>query len=971
MDRRNLLRGGLAVAGGFALAGRAVTGAWAAGAGPAITLVGNSSGGGLYHPYPPGLTRTPLLKLPSGAVRASGWLAQQLALDTTGIAGRYDQVSHFLNTGTTGWINPGQPGWEEVPYWLRGLTSLAGVTGDAGLRAKVSSWVDGIVGTTAPDGFFGPTSLRTSLGGGPDFWPFMPLLQALRSYQEYSGDGRIVPMLTNFFHHQNGFGASAFNQSWASVRWATNLDSVYWLFARTGDSTLLALADKIHQYGANYVNNLPTLHNVNLAQGFTEPAFAALRGDASLTQASYTDYATIQNTYGQFSGGGFTGDEIARPGYGDPRQGFETCGIVEYMQSFESMVRMTGDPTWADGTENLAFNSLPAAMEPNHTSLHYITSANSIQLDNYAKTQGQFQNGFAMQAYLLGIDQYRCCPHNYGQGWAYFTENTWLATADNGLAAMLYAPCTVTAQVAAGATVTLTENTNYPFDGSVTVTLSTPGAVAFPLYLRVPAWCASPSVTLNGVPVSAAGGPGFVTLNRTWSNGDVITLSFPMSVTTNTWTANHNSVSVHRGPLVYALQIGQNFLRHNDAGSSWAEYEVFPTSAWNYGLLPGTFTALSADERLPGAAPTSSAAEAGGNPFTPDGTPVAVTAQAKAIPNWKQDQQNVVSPLQPSPVASGEATDTVRLIPMGAAALRVTSFPTVATGGRDWQLPATPSASWCWSGDTVTALDSGYDPGSSYDQSHARFTWWDHLGTAEWAQYTYTSPVRVSAVSVYWYDDTGHGSCRVPASWHVEYQTGPGTWQAVAGASAYGVAVNTYNRTTFGAVTTNALRLVVQLQAGVSGGILQWNVTASQAIVADGVWYRVRNRNSGLVLGVAGMSTSDSAQVVQFTDNGTTDHLWQFVPVGNDWYKVQNQNSGLVLAVDAMSQANSAAVRQYHDNGSADHYWQLIDNGDGWYRIRNRNSGLVLGVAGMSTSDSAQVVQFEDNGTADHLWQFG
>jgi hypothetical protein len=124
-------------------------------------------------------------------VRASGWLAEQLALDAGGLAGRYDEVSHFLDQATTGWLHPDQGGWEEVPYRLRGLTALAGVTGDAGLRAKAASWVDGILGTAQPDGFFG---------------------------------------------YQGTFGASAFNQSWGSVR---------------------ALTDTIHRYGANYVDNIP------------------------------------------------------------------------------------------------------------------------------------------------------------------------------------------------------------------------------------------------------------------------------------------------------------------------------------------------------------------------------------------------------------------------------------------------------------------------------------------------------------------------------------------------------------------------------------------------------------------------------------------------------------------------------------------------------------------------------------------
>ena len=60
--------------------------------------------------------------------------------------------------------------------------------------------------------------------------------------------------------------------------------------------------------------------------------------------------------YGQFPGGGFAGDENYRAGFTDPRQGFETCGIVEFMASHEVLTRLTGDPLWADRCEELAFN---------------------------------------------------------------------------------------------------------------------------------------------------------------------------------------------------------------------------------------------------------------------------------------------------------------------------------------------------------------------------------------------------------------------------------------------------------------------------------------------------------------------------------------------------------------------------------------------------------------------------------------
>src|SRR5262249_17324935 len=162
---------------------------------------------------------------------------------------------------------------------------------------------------------------------------------------------------------------------------------------------------------ANWVNNIPTLHNVNIAQGFREPAqYWMLSGDPAHRAAAYQNYDAVQGTFGQFPGGGFAGDENARPGFTDPRQGFETSAIVEYILSHEILTRITGAAVWGDRVEELAFNSLPAALDPLGRSLHYITSANAVDLDNAAKTQAQFQNGFAMQSYRPGVDQYRCCP---------------------------------------------------------------------------------------------------------------------------------------------------------------------------------------------------------------------------------------------------------------------------------------------------------------------------------------------------------------------------------------------------------------------------------------------------------------------------------------------------------------------------------------------------------------------------------
>ena len=744
ISRRTLLRGGVLTA--AALTASPVLRASAASARVAPAR------GGLYAPNAAPLAPTAFLRLPPGAVTPSGWLAGQLQLQLAGLCGKYQDTSHFLNTGTTGWLNPSQIGWEEVPYWLRGYGDLGYVTGDATTLSEASSWLDGILGTQASDGFFGPTGLRTSLNGGPDFWPYMPLLQALRTHQEYTGDTRVIPALTSFFRYMNAQSGSVFSSSWISYRVADGLDSIFWLYNRTGDAFLLTLADTMHTQSANWLNNLPTPHNVNLAQGFREPAVYAQRSSQSgMTQDSYDNYASIFNTYGQFPGGGFAGDENCRSGYTDPRQGYETCGIVEMMASHELLNRLTGDPVWADRCEQLAFNMLPAALDPWGKGTHYITSANSIDLSNTPKTHGQFSNTFAMQAYMPGVDQYRCCPHNYGMGWPYFTEELWLATPDNGLCAAMYAPCSVTAKVtSSGTPVTITESTGYPFTNTVTLTVKLSAPTAFPLYLRVPGWCSTPSIKVNGQNVSAPAGPAYTSISRTWANGDTVTIQLPSSPVVSTWAGN-SALSVSNGALDYSLQIGENYVQF--AGNTeFPEYEVHATTPWNYALdLPssnpaGALTFHGASGTIPS------------SPFTQQTVPVSITAPAAQLAGWTADDQSTVTPLESGPFAAS-STSNVTLIPMGAARLRITAFPAAASSG--------------------------------------------------------------------------------------------GTWTAAGG------------------------------------------------------WFRLKNANSGLVMGVSNMSWDNSAQVVQFDDNGTADHLWQFIDNGDGNVRIRGANSGLVLGVSNMSDRKS------------------------------------------------------------------
>ena len=126
-------------------------------------------------------------------------------------------------------------------------------------------------------------------------------------------------------------------------------------------------------------------------------------------------------------------------------------------------------------------------------------------------------------------------------------------------------------------------------------------------------------------------------------------------------------------------------------------------------------------------------------------------------------------------------------------------------------------------GGDVAALNDQYEPKDSNDHSNRFFHWWPRKGTEEWVQYDFKRKEKISAVEVYWFDDTGRGECRIPESWRLMYREGD-LWKPVANASPFGVAKDTFNRTTFEPVETNGLRLVVQLPPNFSTGIHEWRV---------------------------------------------------------------------------------------------------------------------------------------------------
>lgn len=621
------------------------------------------------------------IKLPPGSVKARGWVGEMLRRESDGLAGRLGEISDWLDKKGNAWLEEGgSHGWEEVPYWLRGYHALACQLDDQDKLKEAHYWIEAILRSAQPDGYFGPVNANKD--GRRELWANMLALQILQDYYEHTSDQRVIPLMTEYCRWELNYPDEKFLRDyWENSRGGDNLLSVVWLYNRTGDKFLIDLMKKIHRCTANWMQDtsLPNWHNVNVAECFREPAtYSLLPGEEHALACTYNNFLLIRRIYGQVPGGMFGSDENCRHGYIDPRQGTETCGFVEQMLSDEILMAQTGDVRWAANLEDVAFNSLPASMTEDLKALRYLTCPNMVQSDSRNHHPGVDNRGpfFSMNPFSS-----RCCQHNHAMGWPYYAQNLVLASADGGAALLTYSDCQATLKVADGQQVTIDEQTRYPFGEDVLLTiggLKKKGTATFPLYLRIPAWAGDAHVQVNGQSVDCVPAEGLLRITRAWTNGDRVQLHLPMHLSMRRWALNKGSVSVDYGPLTMSLLIGErreqvdsrstaigdSHWQEGADASQWPTTEIYASTPWNYALLP-CLQSMQV-ERM--AWPEDNF------PFAQASVPLRVKARGATVPSWGQDETGLCQVLPEADAPRGALEDIV-LIPMGAARLRISAFP--------------------------------------------------------------------------------------------------------------------------------------------------------------------------------------------------------------------------------------------------------------------------------------------------------
>jgi hypothetical protein len=353
--------------------------------------------------------------------------------------------------------------------------------------------------------------------------------------------------------------------------------------------------------------------------------------------------------------------------------------VIELAYSLEKMLEILGEPALADQLETLVYNAIPGTMTPDCWAHQYDQQSNQVKVSN--EPREWMNNG--PQANLYGLyPGYPCCLGNMHHGWPRFVEHLWMASPDGGLAAVAFGPSTVSTRLA-GVAVTIREETEYPFDGTIRFIVQAPQPVRFPLVIRIPAWSEGAVLKVGAEETRPAPGT-WARLDRTWKPGDVVELSLPMTLRSE--TRYNNSVSLLRGPLYFSLRIGKDYklLKSYDFKGA-ADWAIHPTTPWNYGL--------ALDRAAPGRAAEVVRHNVGTLPFGDRGdkvfssgegrmtdyaedAPVVLKVPAKKIAAWGMHKNSCADP-PTSPVKAEGPTETVELVPYGCTRLRITEFPVV------------------------------------------------------------------------------------------------------------------------------------------------------------------------------------------------------------------------------------------------------------------------------------------------------
>ena len=588
-------------------------------------------------------------------IEPQGWLRRQLEIQAEGLSGNLHKIWPDIHDSK--WIGGAREGWERVPYWLDGFIPLAYLLRDDDLIATAKRYVDAILHKQQADGWLCPCGKARRRFY--DTWALQLITKTLKVYYDCSGDARIPPALyralKNYYDLLKNRKIRLFG--WAKFRWFETFLALNFLNDFYHEEWIGELAQLLKAQGADYHRfagawkrprhfwRLKT-HIVNLTMMLKSEAVTHdLLGEA------YTDDAErlreLLDCYNGTAFAGFTGDEVLS-GL-DPTRGTELCAVVEQMFSYETLFAHTGDDKWAERLELLAFNALPATLTEDMRAHQYVQMVNQIACQRTMPMAPFSTNG--REAHLFGLEpNFGCCTANFSQGWPKLARAAFLHADDTILNAIML-PCVLKDR---GVTIRL--ETEYPFRNQMRYSIDADRAFRF--VIRIPSFAQNLKVNGEAAPLRDAEfsiEPGHTEIEVAFDVNPVFQ------------KRPHGLAALQIGsllfsvPIQYETQAREYVKRGVERKFPYCDYELIPTSAWNYGFAA---TSVEVERRA-----------VSDIPFSQAHPPVTAKVKLQRI-DWglKFPYSSVCRKTPKSEIPLTEP-ETVALIPYGCARLRMTELP--------------------------------------------------------------------------------------------------------------------------------------------------------------------------------------------------------------------------------------------------------------------------------------------------------
>ena len=229
----------------------------------------------------------------------------------------------------------------------------------------------------------------------------------------------------------------------------------------------------------------------------------------------------------------------------------ETCANVCNSMFSYRMLGLHGESKYADVMELVLFNSALSGISVEGKDYFY---ANPLRVSHAGFDPGNDTEFDVRQPYIPCF----CCPPNLVRtiakvsGWAY-------SLTENGVAVNLYGGNQLATELLDGTKIKLRQETRYPWDGNITLTIDEAKSDEFELLLRIPEWAKGSQITVNGKQVGFEVKEGtYATVKKGWKKGDEVSLHLPMDIKL---LEGHplieevrNQTAIKRGPIVYCIE---------------------------------------------------------------------------------------------------------------------------------------------------------------------------------------------------------------------------------------------------------------------------------------------------------------------------------------------------------------------------------------------------------------------------------